>query len=438
MSNFDLGTVPGFTAATSSLSSLTSGASQLALLFGRKPEEWDIEEASYNDVIFNVMTSKVAWQGAVSSVNDSGGRRLAKYQFAYKDGQTTDDLGRAANTFDIEIFFYGDNYLEGMVSLFDELNKPQAGTLIHPVRGELLCKMESYSMTHAAESRKAVKINLRLTEHNFDIDSYETIGTADNYKSVLGELAKAFQYLNNLVTKIKGLVQFINNIRNVALALIEDLQNIMALTCSNINTVFNKGQSTDIPTIKPVTFGGLLQVESGLTASGAVAKISSNISTITNSRYSLATRINDPFVKVPIDSLTAPAAIALAATTVQKQVEDTRAAAQTAIDYLSAMQTNSLTVDTTTQTVDGAIEFWDDIMAIKRMLVNLQKAFEQGLAQNKARIIEYTVPYDMSIRMVAFNNGISVEDTNDIDIMNPELLSVNLIPKGTVLKLAVA
>ncbi len=442
MSNLDLGTVPGFTAATSTLAATSNSLSQLAALFGRPPEEWDIEEGSYNDVVFHVFVSKQPWNGALSQIQDSGGRRLAKFMFPYTDGQTTDDLGRAPEAFDLEIMLYGNNYLQGLVKLFRELQKPTPGELIHPVRGTVICRMESYTLTHSYESNKAVKINIKFVEHNFTLSSYGTIALDKNFKSALGDLAKAFQFLNSAVTKIKGLTNFVNTIRNIAIGLVEDFSNILALSASNINTVFNKGASTDIPTLKPFNFGGLLQVNTtaGSTTSTAteeITKIESNIATVTNSVFSLVTRVNDPLLKIPVDQLTKSTAIALAAQTVQKQVEDTRAVGEQAIAYLSSMKTNSNEVDTGTQTVEGAIEFYDEILDIRKTIVALQNAFELGLKQNKTRIIEYITPRAMSIREVAFANNISIENITDIDILNPELMSVNNIPKNTVLKVPV-
>lgn len=437
MNNLDLGTNEGFQVATSALSSTTSTLSQLAILFGRPPQEWDIEEASYNGVVFHVFVSKQIWNGALPQIQDMGGRRLAKYTFPYTDGQTTDDLGRAPESFDLEIIFYGNNYQTGLLALFEELQKPTPGELVHPIRGIVTCRMESYTLTHSHETNKAVKINLRLVEHNFDIASYGNYSVDTNVKSLLSDLAKGFQQLNALSNKLKGLINYVNNIINTLNAYVESFQDKTALAASNINTVFNKGTSTDIPTLKPVNLGGLIQVNTGDTASNNVSTVTTNIATVTTNTFSIATRANDPLLTIPVAQLTTATAIALAAQTVQKQVEDARTAGQTLIDNLSSVKENSAAIDTSVQTVDGSIGFYDEINEIKDIMVNLQKAFDYGLQQNKTRIIEYTTPREMSIREVAFENNISIENTTDIDILNAELLSVNNIPKNTVMRVPV-
>lgn len=431
----DLGTVPGFDLATGSLAASTNALSQLALLFGRPPAEWDIVEASYNDFIFHVFVSKVQWNGALPQIQDSGGRRIATFKYPYVDGQTTDDLGRTPEAFDLEIIFFGDQYLQGYTGLMSELQKPTPGDLIHPVRGPVTCRMESYSALHSCEANKAVKLNVRLVEHNFELASYGTIALDKNTKSLLGELAKAFQYVNALANKVRGLVGFVNSVIAVGTSLIENFQNLMALAVSNVNTVFNQGSNTDIPTITPTNLGGLLKVSTATTtASQAVAQVATNIATVTNDVFSIATTTNDPFLLIPVDQLSASTAVALAAQTVAKQIAEARQAGQDLIAYLSAIAPSASSVDTTTQTVAGSIGFYEEILQVKRMLVALQNAFEEGLKQNNARIIEYTTPRIMSIREVAFANNISLDKTTDIDILNPELLSVNFIPKSTILK----
>lgn len=437
MTILDLGKNEDFQKATRSFSLAGSGISQLALIFGRPPEEWDIVEGSFNDVVFHVFVSKVAWQGALSQISDSGGRRLATFTFPYVDGQTTDDLGRMPEAFDLDILFYGDNYLQGLTALMTELQKPTPGDLIHPVRGPVQCRMQSYQLIHSHETRKAVMVKLRLVEHNFELASYGTIALDKNFKSVLGDLAKGFQQLNALITKLKGLISFLNNIRDIAVGLVEQFQDLLALSSANINSVFNNGSNTDIPTLTRTNLGGLLTTNS-TSASASVAQVQTNIATITNSVFSIARRINDPFLQIPVDQLSEQTAVAIAAQTIQKQVEDARKAAQAAIEYLSSMQENSEIINTDVEQVDGAIGFYDEILQIKKLIVSLQVAFELGQQQNGTQIIEYTLPRNMSIREVAFLNNISLDNLSDIDILNPELLSVNWIPKGTVLKVAVA
>jgi prophage DNA circulation protein len=185
-----------------------SGISTVANLFGRDPSEWDIEEASYNAVVFHVFKSKVDWGGAVPSIRDRGGRRIVRFAFPYRDGGTTDDLGRTAETFDVEAVLYGDNYTSGLRALFAELQKPQPGLLVHPVRGVVECKMLDYELTHSHDQRKAVTLRITFVEHNFTLAEYGKPITTKNFKSLLSDVLRVFTAIQNAVNKVWPLMGY--------------------------------------------------------------------------------------------------------------------------------------------------------------------------------------------------------------------------------------
>ncbi len=88
--------------------SIASDAALQALQIDR--QYWLLTEGSYKGggkdgqrVVFHVMTSVLDYNGAVARVVDKGGRRKAKIGFPYVDGQTTDDLGRKAENFEVDI-----------------------------------------------------------------------------------------------------------------------------------------------------------------------------------------------------------------------------------------------------------------------------------------------------------------------------------------------
>jgi hypothetical protein len=416
-----------------------SSVATLAQLFGKNPGEWDIEEASYNNVPFHVFQSKVSWGGALPSIRDTGGRRLAKFKFPYKDGQTTDDLGREAETFEVDCVLFGDTYTTGLKILMSQLQAPIPGTLIHPVRGKVTCKMQSYELIHSHEQRKAVQIKITFAEHNFSLASYGKTADIKNVKSLLANLLSAYAALNNLINKIKALVNLINSIK----ALLEDSINAYLAafqsTIIDINQVFNNGSSIDIPTLVPVNQGGVLLPDG----------------TLSSTTFPAATNPNDPFVSIPVTQIQAAIAATqklytddtvanilatLAAITAQNKINSCRILADTLIKMLSAAKFNSselLTVgivngtnETTLTDSDGSLEFYNEILDIKRGLILMQQAYEQGAAQAQIGIRRYTTPRLMTVREVAFANEIDPDRSIEIDILNPDLESLNYIEAG--------
>lgn len=406
-----------------------SSVATLAQLFGKNPSEWDIEEASYNNVPFHVFKSKVTWGGALPSIRDTGGRRLAKFKFPYKDGQTTDDLGREAETFDVDCLIFGESYVAGLKILMSQLQSPTPGVLIHPVRGKVTCKMQSYELIHSHEQRKAVQIKITFAEHNFSLASYGKAADIKNFKSLLANLLAAYAALNNLINKINGLVNLYNSIK----ALLSDSINAYLLafqsTIVDINQVFNNGSSIDIPTLVPVNQGGVLLPDG----------------TLSSTTFPAATNPDDPFVKIPVTQIQAAIAAqqkiytddtvanilaTMAAVTAQNKINSCRVLADTLIKMLSAARFNSPDLVPLGTDSDGSLEFYNEILDIKRGLILMQQAYEQGAAQAQIGIRRYTTPRLMSVREIAFDNDIDPERSIEIDILNPDLESLNYIESG--------
>lgn len=435
-----------------------SAISEVAGLFGRDPSEWDIEEASYNNVPFLVFKTKVSWGGAVPTIRDSGGRRLSQLQFPYRDGQTTDDLGRKPEAFDVEAIIFGNSYVAGMKILLRELQKPAPGLLVHPVRGVVTCKMVDYELRHEHQSRKAVILSLRFVEHNFTLASYGRIADVKNFKSILSTLIAGFQVLNNLYNKVRAAVNLYNSVINTINTLVASYESAFSDTLVSLNQVFNKGTSIDLPALLPVNQGGVL-LPDGTLSQGVITS---------------ASVPNDPFRSVPVAQLQAAIeasqqVFATAGTTgsssfstsdegsqiagvstlgistetaanlsaslqsiiARNKVNSTRAIAQELIQTLEAVQFNQPSLKPLGEQSDGSLEFAPEILDIKRMNNLLQDAFETGAAAAQIGARIFTTPRLMTLREIAFAANISIDRVPEIDLLNPELDSTNYIAART-------
>lgn len=425
-----------------------SSVATIAALFGKNPEEWDILEASYNFVPFLVLTSKVDWGGALSSIRDSGGRRLAKFQFPYKDGQTTDDLGRSPESFDCDIVLFGDSYLNGMSKLFKELQSPEPGTLVHPIRGVVTCKMQNFEMIHSHDHRKAVQIKITFVEHNFDLASYGSVSFKKNFKNLLSDVMAVFNAIQGLKNKIQGAINLYNSIKTVLNDNIDAYNAAFTQTTININKVFNKGSTSDFPSLLPANQGGVLDSSGNILGT-------TQTSTTSN---------DDPFKNIPVQQIQAQIAanqallatqqyentgllegitdantsfqalanvsLALGSLIAENQINSCRDLATTLIKNLAKVKYNSSQFSTDDDS-DGSIFFANEILDMKRSCILLQNAYEAGKRQTKIGVKKYIVPNNMSIRMIAFLNHIDANDCYEIDLLNPELETTNLVLKGT-------
>jgi hypothetical protein len=119
--------------------------------------------------------------------------------------------------------------------------------------------------------------------------------------------------------------------------------------------------------------------------------------------------------------------LALAVEQLQKEVAALRTDVNTIIDLLSASANGA-----------GALEFYEEILDLKDSAIQMQAVLETGIASSQARIIEYVTPQIMSLREVAFANGISLERVSELDQLNTFLQSTNFIEAGVSLRVPVS
>lgn len=395
MSINDLNSGAQFARATGSLSGILNS-------FAGREAEWDIQEGSYNGVAFHVFKSVVPYKAGLDQIQDSGGRRKVKYQFPYIDGQTTDDLGRKPGTYSFNIILHGRDYLSGYKKLFAELNKPTPGTLIHPVLGPLTCVMEDYQITHRSSDRKAMAISLTMIEHNFTIGSLTNIKDAVSVKGAIARALEVFNTINNARLRVLGFVKFAQSLKNQITALLDIYKNDSAKTLSRINKAFNpNGSSSDIPGLVPVNQGGILN-QSGER---------------TQETFLTSASPSDPLNNVPISTMEENETAAVTSQQLEVEINNLRINAQEIINLMS--------------TGEGSLEFYQEILDLKATAVVMQEAYETGLSSSRAGIRTYEVPRNMSIREVAFLSNVPLERVNEIEILNPQILSFNWITTGT-------
>lgn len=404
MSRFDLSQAQDFRAAT--LGSVAAITQTLALA-GRDPSKWDILEGAYNGVLFHVFQSKTAYQAELPRISDRGGRRKVKYKFPYKDGQTTDDLGREPESFDIEVLFHGNRYMQGFVALKAELDKPTPGTLVHPVRGNIKCVPETYEITHESQSRKALLLRVTFTEHNF------TIGDLRDFRdtSVKGALSRAldaFAFIDTAITNVLGVALFARSLQNQINQSLTAYRNQFGVTLTSLNSLFNKNSSIDIPGLLPVNDGGN----------------SNPNGTLSSTNFTVVTSPNDVISQVNLSQTTTTALA------VNKITKDVIALRQSLAAIIALIENGA--------NGQGALEFHDDVVNLKQTAILMQDALETGIASSQAQIISYVTPRDMSLREVAFANGLEVDRVVDLDLLNPGLDSINLIFKGTTVQVPVS
>ncbi len=423
--------------------------------FNKNPSEWDIVESSYKGgqpggqvVVFHVFQSNLPYGGALPRVNDSGGRRKIKLAFPYTDGQTLDDMGRRGNRFELEIVFFGPAYMKGFNDLMKQLDQPQPGRLLHPVRGPLTCGMDTYGVEHSNEMRQAMVFRVVLEEHNFKAATLKDITIAKTVPGALSTALSALQALNQAIVSVQAAIKLVASVKAAILQGLQNLRDFFQSLLADFNSLFNdtgsNGNGTTFPGLAPTNTGGLLQP----VAASATATAGNNFNPSTTRTAGVAgtsllpggyilvgTRAptviapTDPFANIPTSLLSPTAREALAVSQLTQNTELMRGMANSVIALMEAANSGQ-----------GSVQMRDIILAVTRACLNAQTVLEAGVASSRARVITYTVPVGqvMSIREIAFVNGLTPDDALDVELINPELESVNFIAAGTQLKVPVS
>jgi hypothetical protein len=394
MGKFDLAKPGDFAAAVTGSVGALLGA--LSGTEGRNTGDWDIQESSYKGVVFHVFNSSQNFQGAVSEVSDKGGRRKISLKYPYRDGQTTDDLGREPESFSFNILLFGNNYRDALEKLLEAFNSPTPGDLVHPVRGTVNCVVTEWTITHRSEQRKAVALQATFAEHNFSVITRSKVPDK-SVKSAIGAALQAIEKIESAILTVNGLVKFGLSFQQLVKTLLEEYKIEYAQLLSSINLTFNPEGAGDFPALLPVSQGGVQ---------------SSTPGTLVQDNFSVAS--------TTLSSVTAQA---LSTQELSKSLNSTRA---TLNETISAMRSGGGGL--------SALELYADILGLQETSVALQDAYEKGLSASQAKIVRYVVPRLMSVREIAFDVGISLDRCSDIDVLNPGLASLNFIEEGTVVR----
>lgn len=401
-----------------------SPTAQLLQELGLDPAKWDLVEASFisnqtiqrnpkaKPVTFLVFESPLPYQAGLAAVNDTGGRRKVKYTFPYRDGGTTDDLGRKPESFSLELLFHGPKYKEGLKAFLAECNQPTPGVFRHPVRGEQTVVIDDYELTHRWSERFAVSVRVVFSEHTFTLDKLtERAPKGDStLKTALVAALDGVKAINRVITKVESTLIASRQISNQITAALEGYKEGYFAALQRINKTFNNGTSSDLPTLLPVNEGG----------------VSSADGTVEVDSFPVVKAPNDPFIGFPVpeDETQVPAVATVQAI---DSVNELRADVSEIIDEMSEVEDGQ-----------GALIFYSDILELKRTAILMQEALETGITSSQAQVVDFTTPRLMSVREVAFAVGLPVDQSYQIELLNPSLLSNNFIEAGTLLQVPVA
>lgn len=369
-----------------------------------------------------------AAQTAMDQTVDSGGRRLAVYKYAYRDGQQVADLGREGFTFTFNIKFFGPNYQE-QFRRFTEvvINSRGQGTLLHPtlspVFGSFSCRFHTFEFVHRHDEFNAITIKAVFIEDNIgDFGNIEDI-TGSVKASTDSVLRQALQDLVSIQANISAAI----SAASALLLLPAAVQNAMK---TRLNSII--GQASRLMGQLGATFSSDVQLhtlsQQSANVSGGVTGLTSGTAQVSNNGGQSVSQQLPPVFQVGYD----PATMTAVESDVSAFVNANQVTPQQAV--FQANQARAAITAAIAQAEENLdIYSYDTVLEYRNLAVTIQTSVEASLSTSQSRVKLFTVSVPMSLRQIAFANGLDPDRQNDIEALNPYLGSVNLVPAGSVI-----
>lgn len=411
------------------LSGITELASGLTNPFGvASVGQWNISTGVYhsndnpsvNSVVFffekSTNDEPRTNRTAIDQISDQGGRKLAIYEYPYRDGQLVKNMGRKGEKLTFNIKFFGTNYQQRFQDFIRIVTADKdGGTLIHPVRGAIQVQFQDYEFIHRYDEWNAVTIKATFIENQLDTLLTSNVPTSQNsaIRNALQSMINIRSAISQAIFEVSALLLLPSAIINSSILALDSITGQISRLLGQLAVTY----SVDAQLIQ-------IAAQATLTASGSVTELSSG--TVSNGT-SAATAL-PPLFQVGFDPKTQAQINAQSA----NFVNSNQITPQQAV-----FQTNVIRQQITTAIADLNTNYgnlgYDAVLQYRALAISIQDATESAvsLAKNKVKI--YTVPSPMSLRSVAKNNGLTYERQNDIEALNPYLQSVNYIAAGTVL-----
>lgn len=396
--------------------------------YGSKSKgEWDLTEGAFvidgtnQRVVFfyDKTTAAARNEGgedplkktAVEQITDKGGRRKVVYEYPYVDGHKVKDLGRKGEDFSFTIYFFGPNYQQLFNTFISVVvNNKASGVLTHPVRGQIHAAFFDYEFNHNHDKTNCVSIHAQWKEDTGpQISKINTVASSQN-----SALRSALQTIASTEFAISSAIASVASAKGTANLLITGMTSSLAAIVGSCSKLLGGLAST-------FSSDSQLQNLSG----------QANASGIPITGVSAGTVNGEPIPAVFSVGLDANGQDLLNSQT-DAFVNQSQITPQQAV--FQANQIRASISDAITEAENNfGNDSYDIVLNYRTLAVQIQDTTESCIASANTNIKKYTVPYPMSLRKVAFLNGLDKDRSGDISDLNPDLPSVNWVDKDTVL-----
>lgn len=163
------------------------------------------------------MTAPAGWQkGSFRGVafvtldhEASGGRRLQMHEFPQAEKPVLEDLGRRGGRYSLECFVLGEDHIDQANRFAKALDKPGAGTLIHPWLGSMQVGVEDWRRRDSVSEGRMTSFSIEFVESGLPAIPPPATDTAAQAEAVAEKETKAAKERFGLAHKIAKVTAFV-------------------------------------------------------------------------------------------------------------------------------------------------------------------------------------------------------------------------------------
>lgn len=341
-------------------------------------------------------------QSVITESQDSGRRKLKVFRIPDQSYDILQDLGWEGETFSFVGIITGRHYQDATNNIFNAFLNDQnvdiedRNVLVHPTRGRIPnAFLVSYRRIHTGKIWRSLTYEFTFRCSAAQLQS-APLSNANNLLNKINDGISAVNAAVNLVTDTISLATSLTNIYFPTNASTSQGTVSAALAnATSTNTSIQTAAATVYQNFKPDSFNSYA-ADTGFVATASAAAASPITSTYTQIGFQ------------QVDSI-----ISTLSTTIQSTLDTLKSAGE--------------------QNTQGVIS------ALKSAFSSVSQLSQNLLASYYNASSQYTVPYDMSIRMVCFLNNLDF-DSNIKKILtlnsnNDDFFSVNYISSGTAIRI---
>lgn len=384
-------------------------------------DEWAINSASFQlldgsdeKLVFFASKSSEDPSGnktGLENVTDSGGRRLAIYEYPYRDGQVTEDLGRRGEKYVFIVKFFGSRYRDRYVDFYRKvINRRSIGILTHPTIGDVHARLETYEFIHKHDEFNAVALRCTFVEDTTD-------STRDNQpkNDRIGAIDSLLRTALSVLTTVQRTVQTNIFSFQAILLLPQAVVNAMQL---RLQSVINQHASL------------LAQMAATFGTDGSIIDLASSSGGVTGANSGTSTSGSQ---LPPIFQVGLPPSESAAVSSNQSTFINANQVTATQLIFNTNQSRAEVAEAIAFHESQLGSDAFEAVIAYRQLVVAFQKAAESCIKSTAIQTTQYLIPFDMTLAEVAFANGLDPDRMVDIERLNPDLGSANLVEAGSVL-----